>query len=324
MNLMREAGLIVVVFASSFLLRADAIPAVVVSAGFTRSSPINVAPGEIITFFLHGIGSTLTKPVRAKTIPLPTSLAGISATCFVSNPPVSVPILAVEPIAPCADTTQPGCASSYTAVTVQIPFNIAATDPEALALGSLGTGGQIRFSENGSIAASVDVMTFVDEVHVVRTCDEMLETRTFSCVPIVTHSDGALVSDSNPANAGEVLVMYAVGLGHTLQPLPNGQAPDSPLATSVIFGVSFDARPNAGASRPPSKGEGNVTPPRFVGLIPGFVGIYQINVKVPALPRDAEGCDPSPLEKYIASNLTINIFGPASVDGVGICVQPAP
>jgi uncharacterized protein (TIGR03437 family) len=233
-----------------------------------------------------------------------------------------MPILAVEPIAPCADTTQPGCASSYTAVTVQIPFNIAATNPEAIELGSLGTGGQVRFSENGSIAASVDVLTFVDEVHVVRTCDEMLETRTFSCVPIVTHSDGSLVSDTNPAKAGEVLVMYAVGLGYTSSIVPNGEAPGSPVSTSVIFGISYDARPNAGASRPPSKGEGNVTRPRFVGLIPGFVGIYQINVKVPALPSDAPACDPSPLGRYILSNLTINIFGPASVDGVGICVQP--
>ena len=309
------------IFIGSLLLQAGDLKAVVVSAGFTRSAPINVAPGEIITFFLHGVGATLTKPVRANTIPLPTSLAGISAT-FESNPSIPIPILAVEPIAPCADTMQPGCASSYTAVTVQIPFNIAATDPEALCL-DCDAVGQVRFSENGSVVASVDVLPFVDEVHVVRTCDEMLETRTFSCVPIVTHSDGSLVSDSNPAKPAEVIVMYSVGLGNTVQPVSNGQAPVSPMATSVTFGVSFDARPNAGPSRPPSMGEGNVTPPEFVGLIPGFVGIYQINVKVPPLPKGAQGCDPSPLEKYIASNLTINIFGPASVDGVGICVQPS-
>jgi uncharacterized protein (TIGR03437 family) len=313
--------LIVAVLFSSLLSGGDALPATVVSAGFTRSMPINVAPGQIITFFLHGVGATLTKPVRASTLPLPNSLAGISAIFVEANPSVPIPILAVEPIAPCADTTQPGCASSYIAVTVQIPFNIAAADPEARSLGDDAVG-QVRFSENGSIAASVDVLPFVDQVHVVRTCDEMLETRTFSCVPIVTHSDGSLVSDSNPAKAGEVLVMYAVGLGYTSSIVPNGEAPGSPVSTSVTFGVSYDARPNAGASRPPSKGEGNVMRPRFVGLIPGFVGIYQINVKVPALPSDAQACDPSPLSRYILSNLTINIFGPASVDGVGICVQP--
>lgn len=319
-SIIKRITLIGTIFVSLSLVGWSDTSAAVVSAGYTRSTPINVAPGQIITFFLHGVGSGLTATVRAGAIPLPTSLADISAS-FVQGSPVEIPILAVEPVAPCANAGQPGCTSSYIAVTVQIPFNIGATDPEART-GTPVPGAQVRFSENGSIAASVDVVPLVDQVHVVRSCGEMLATRDISCVPIVTHSNGSIVSDQNPGRPGEALVMYAVGLGYTSSMVPNGHAPNSPVSTSVIFGVSFDARPNAQASRPPSKGEGNVTPPLFVGLIPGFVGLYQINVVVPSLPTGAQACDPSPLSRYIVSNLTINIFGPASVDGVGICVQP--
>lgn len=233
-----------------------------------------------------------------------------------------VPILSVEPLAGCADITQPGCASRLIAITVQIPFNISAEDPEAKT-GVPVPAARVSFVENGIVAASVDVVPLVDQVHVLTSCDLMLSRRDGSCAPAVTHANGTLVSRQHPAAAGEEIVVFAVGLGYTTLIVPNGQAPDAAVSPSVSFRVSFDPRPNALASRPSAIGENGSTTatPDFAGLLPGFVDLYQINVTIPPLPKGSQNCDPSPLGARVSSNLTINIFGPASVDGVGICID---
>ncbi len=81
---------------------------------------------------------------------------------------------------------------------------------------------------------------------------------------------------SHPATAGDALVIYALGFGPTVPPVQTGVAApgQEPLARvpgnfKVYFGGS-------GLANPP------VTEPLYVGLAPGFVGLYQINVVVPA------------------------------------------
>ena len=70
--------------------------------------------------------------------------------------------------------------------------------------------------------------------------------------------------------------MYALGLGTTVPSVVSGAAsPSSPLAnittpSTVTFGVGA-----VGGSADPVR-------PQFIGLSPGFVGLYQINVAVPA------------------------------------------
>jgi uncharacterized protein (TIGR03437 family) len=137
-----------------------------------------------------------------------------------------------------------------------------------------------------------------------------------------SEADGSAVNASRPAHAGEALTLYAVGLGYTSPPVPNGQGPAEAIAVTG-FTVAFDPRPNAGPSRP---ARDTTSPlqvvPAFSGLIPGFVGLYQINVAIPNVTSDIRACDPSLLGASIRTNLTINLVGPASVDGVGICVAP--
>src|SRR5438876_11895831 len=132
---------------------------------------------------------------------------------------------------------------------------------------------------------------------------------------IVIHGDGSLVSFSKPAQPGEELVMYAVGLGATNPPVKTGAAsPAPPVPTAQTFVLNFDYRQNAllpsGTSpifHPPA--------PVFAGLTPGFAGLYQINFVVPTMPASAAPCT------MAANNLTVTLAG-ASFDGVAICVGP--
>jgi uncharacterized protein (TIGR03437 family) len=81
---------------------------------------------------------------------------------------------------------------------------------------------------------------------------------------------------SSPVKVGDTIVIYAIGLGPTSPPVPSGTASPSttlavvPGTTKVCFGVEdpFHQAPCA--------------TPIFVGLTPGFVGLYQINVTIPS------------------------------------------
>jgi uncharacterized protein (TIGR03437 family) len=90
---------------------------------------------------------------------------------------------------------------------------------------------------------------------------------------IAQHQDGSLVSQSAPAQQGEYLVMYLLGMGLTDNPVSSGDgSPSDPLA-----------RPTA---VPTLTLGGNPVNIAFAGLTPGLVGLYQINIQIP---QDAQG-----------------------------------
>jgi uncharacterized protein (TIGR03437 family) len=151
---------------------------------------------------------------------------------------------------------------------------------------------------------------------------------------LVTHADGSIVSQSSPATAGETVVLYAYGLGLTVPAVPSGQAtPTSAPYLGNVASVQFDFRSNARASIPyvnPPISALNPTPIRFAGLTPGAVGLYQINVKLPATVPSVPPCNYEVFECLdsligcvILSNLTIDIAGSSTLDGAAICVQPS-
>jgi len=89
------------------------------------------------------------------------------------------------------------------------------------------------------------------------------------------HEDwSAPVSDQNPARPGEIVHTYAVGLGATFPPVDFGAAAPSrePLAR---LSTPLECRNvSSGNSGPPVE----VT---FAGLAPGYVGVYQVDWRVP-------------------------------------------
>lgn len=146
-------------------------------------------------------------------------------------------------------------------------------------------------------------------------------------VPVVTHADGSLVDFENPAQAGETIVIYAVGVGLGLARTqdiqlprpPTGNAPSTALAAAGVA-VGFDFRPNASPSESLYSSTnvfGSYSGPiADTWIVAGNVGLYQINVAVPQPPPTVLPCG----QNGVQSNLTIDLNGVSSYDGAAICV----
>jgi uncharacterized protein (TIGR03437 family) len=87
----------------------------------------------------------------------------------------------------------------------------------------------------------------------------------------ITHADGTLVSNASPAAPNETVVVYATGLGPVSGPMVTGAPasltslqPTTPQPATALLNYTIPATVS------------------FSGLTPGFIGLYQINVQVPA------------------------------------------
>ena len=85
----------------------------------------------------------------------------------------------------------------------------------------------------------------------------------------VTNAAGAPISSSNPATRGDVIVIYANGLG----PVDTPQSSGDPASSTKLVGTLASPAVSIG---------GTAATVQFSGLAPGFVGLYQVNVQVPA------------------------------------------
>jgi uncharacterized protein (TIGR03437 family) len=89
---------------------------------------------------------------------------------------------------------------------------------------------------------------------------------------VAGHLNGVALSDASPAVPGEIVVIYAEGLGRTSPDTTSGQLATSafPIYYLSQLQILLNAKPC-----PP----GNVL---YAGLAPGFAGLYQINLRLPA------------------------------------------
>ena len=316
-----------------FLTRGIGHSQILVGAGYDDPSVIRVAPGQVVPLFVTGLKTVLPAGMaRANDVPLPTNLAGISAainqTPQYSRP---LPLLAIDQFNRCIDSTSLGPDCLVTAITVQIPFNISVPSPFETLFAAQITS--LVISENGVPTKSFTLSPVTDQIHVLQSCDIGGQTRgTGVCYPLVTHLDGTLVLQAVRANGqpppmsngearpGEVLTMYAYGLGAVSPVVEAGTAsPKSPAAAASVMFLQFDYRLNASPSPPTLSPSSPATAqPLFAGLTPEQVGLYQINFMVPPPPADTPHCS-----DLVASNLTISITaaGGQSFSGAAICVD---
>jgi len=249
---------------------------------------VTISPGQLTTLAVTGAPTVLPVNnssgiglVEASTLPLPTSLAGFAAV--INQEPnkysASLPIVRVSQMTICPLRT-PACL--LTLLTVQIPSDVVLspfpTGP--------GQATSITVSDDGSAIFSIFVSLDPVTVHILTACDFVIlgfsansgkPTQRSPCNPLITHADGTLVgpfsgSSTKPAQPGETLVMYALGLGVTQPAVPAGTASPA-LAAAALRHFSLVFNYNCGTIQTGT--------PSFVGLTPGQVGLFQVNFKVP-------------------------------------------
>jgi uncharacterized protein (TIGR03437 family) len=186
----------------------------------------------------------MTAPVAATSLPLQTTMSGVRV--LVNNQPAPVYY------------------ASYGQINFQIPFDA----PEGLTTVAVERDG---------------VRSNLTAVRIANRSPRLLTFGNFPGYGIIVNQDGTyplpasagLGTGARPARSGDTLVIYALGLGPTVPTVASGAgAPTSPLAVispapGVVIGANSIAQVDS-------------IVPDFVGLTPNFVGLYQINVRVPA------------------------------------------
>lgn len=88
---------------------------------------------------------------------------------------------------------------------------------------------------------------------------------------IATHGNGPAITGDDPAEGGEVVVIYATGLGATSPMTPANRVPASAAPLQKL--AEFEVRLN-GIAVP----RGRIL---YAGVTPGFAGLFQINLQLP-------------------------------------------
>jgi len=206
------------------------------------------APGMVIDGILHNINPVVGAALAPGTV---SQLYGTNLATAPDGPStVPLPTVFKNVQVLVGGLSAPLYYISPNQLTIQIPSELTATN-EYQAL--------ISVNNAYSLPQPVDLVPVAPGV--VAFPDQSL---------VAQHSaDFSLVSATSPAKPGEVLIIYLVGLGATNVAVPSGNPTPSNQLISVSNPVSLTI-----------DGETVQTP--FVGLTPGGVGLYQINLVVPA------------------------------------------
>ena len=288
--------------------------------------PSFFAPGQVVTIQVTGLKTVLAGPVYASVVPLPHALSGISVTAkqyaVAGSASYPAPLSSIVQTDVCGDespaTPTPDCL--VTSITLQLPFELNAI-PFGLEVPSVVYRTELVITENGISSRGFGIHMNGESIHIVTGCG------TYRGV-CVTHADGSLVTDLSPAIAGETVVIYALGLGQTTPSVATGAATPAPAPTvSLPVYAQLNFSPNAGPTDLLALPWQFTLPasylPDFAGLTPGQVGLYQINVRIPATIPALQACNSAGPFLLLSSNLTITISGiQGSYDAAPICVRP--
>jgi uncharacterized protein (TIGR03437 family) len=286
-------------------------PSVITSVGYSSPRPIAVAPGQVITLFVHTTQTSLNAPALADlSQPLPSSLAGLSVGLKQTFATLeqAVPLISAAPVTRCT-AVNPVVCSSFIALTVQIPFELQPSleDPRLPA-----SFAALVVYENGVAGDPLQLNPVLARLHVVTTCDSTDVNVNPPCVPLVLHADGSTVTLQNPAKPDELLTARVFGAGRADSSVATGAKPSSTVSlTGMKLYAAFgnDLQPGISASEVPVEG---------AALSANSVGLYTVSFRAPQLPAGTPDCAARGVSD--AYNVTITLTRGASIEGVGLCV----
>jgi uncharacterized protein (TIGR03437 family) len=201
-----------------------------------------VSPGSLVSIFGTGLVSKLA---TADTIPLSSNLGGVTVT-FSDLPPA--PLLAVIPGVPGQSDDQINAQLPWEIGTGTGVVNVMVTTPNGT---SLPVAVNFAPSMPGIFSSPAGGQSYGIAVN---SADSSLVWPQ------------TLAANAHPATAGNVLIIYATGLGAVDHTPADGSIPGVLTTTMMTPTVLFGGVP------------GTVL---FSGLAPQFVGVNQLNVQVP-------------------------------------------
>ena len=313
---------LVIFFAGRELLTGQSAVSIV-GGGYIDPSHIDFAPGQVTTLFLRNVKGPAIQYVAASGFPLPFTLAGLSVSLrlFSDVAPIPVPIFSVRQLDNGCPAALPEILSvdpcRLIAVTIQVPTGLTMALPASPP--DPNRRHELIVSENGQPGPAFSYFLKQDNIHVVTNCDPIQRFVGEDCRPEITHLDGKLVQGGNPAQPGEILVVYAFGLGETSPTVPSGSpAPLPPASLRFPLRILLNFTPNAPPARPATVSSTMIFDQAvFAGLAPGFAGLYQVNFRVPEPPAGTPAC----LTSNVLSNVTVTLLPGGTFDGAQFCVQ---
>lgn len=216
--------------------------AVVNSPDFSLGLP---APGSLATVFVTGLTGIDGIQVGSGA-PLPTMLAGVS----IRFGALQAPLLAVANFG--------SGAASYQQINFQVPWGTL--DDPVLFQGTNAVVIEPVSAKWGSLFIRAD------------------------STAIAQHQDFSLITADSPPRPGEVIVLWGSNFG----PVVNGPASGFPAPLDRLIRMDPDwpdtTHPAAWTFRAGWEHDGGWTqlPVEFIGLAPGLVGVYQINIRLPS------------------------------------------
>jgi uncharacterized protein (TIGR03437 family) len=187
-------------------------------------------PGGMVSVFG---GNMATSSGGAVTVPLPLTLSGASVSIGGLNAPLFY--------------------SSAAQINAQIPFELPVNSrPQVV----VNQGGALTVPETIVVAPAAPGIFATNQQGTGQGA--------------ILNVNNVLVDASAPAAAGDVVQVFATGLGATNPAVASGAAaPASPPLANVVAAVTATVG-------------GQPAPVQFAGLAPNFVGLYQVNVQIPS------------------------------------------
>jgi uncharacterized protein (TIGR03437 family) len=250
-----RAGVFAAIFLTVSLLNAQTVINAVTDAA--SFSP-RVSPGALATIFGSHLASNTA---QADSFPLPLSLGGASVYAAQSSQnPIQAPLVYASP----------------TQINFQVPSGLTAGTANFYV--TVGGGNSLSFT-----------------VNVVSAGPSIFQDTSNHAIAQDAGAGYATNSDTHPAAAGSVVVVYLTGLGAVDHPVPDGAAtPGSPLSNATGIQSATIGGMNA--------------PVQFLGLTPGYAGLAQANIQVPSL---ATGDYPLVITVggYVSSSAMLSVSG---------------
>lgn len=210
-----------------------------------------VTPGSLVSIFGTSLASQIAE---ADTIPLSNTLGGVSVQFVNGNTTLNAPMLYVQPDNPSQNVTSQ--------LNVQIPWELVPGGTSATV--------NVIVDNNGTKSAPVPVSMGPFSPGIFASGGRAIAVN--NSTGILAWPAGAVPGlTTQPAKPGDVLIVYATGLGQ-LQTSPPADGQNSleetrqTLVTPSVFVGGMSAQV------------------LFSGLSPQFVGVNQLNIVVPNVP----------------------------------------